>query len=514
MEPNEPDERGSVSGIEQVYAVDAFEQRLDAFLQDRSEEARAVRVGEKETSEQAAIVARYADLFTRPQLETLLGAEEQAAEEERESIARLRITCQEGIVTRELAEREDALENGLLAARVEWDGEKLPLRSAQARLAVEPVYGRRDALGRAVLEVSAGFNDERRDLLTDRNELEGEVSGIADPVARNEDEKAVALRPILDAVDVARVESTPPWVSARAHWLDRLLGPERDETPGQAHAGWIRRLSPLEATYSKERSVEVCLATLQAMGFDLDAEKGIRPDLEDRPQKSPRACVIAADPPRVVHLITRAQGGLHDYEAFLHEAGHALHYAGCDPLLPLSFRRLSRDHALTEIYSFLLDSIAQEPAWHAEHFGLSDADAYENAAGARFSNALLFRRYSAKLGYELEFWSRFATDGATPEGYEERLTAATGIRYPRENYLSDMDAGFYSADYLRAWLRSAQLRAHLRRAIALDWWRHEATGAFLRELFLQGTRPTTDEIAERIGFDPLDTAPLVSELSA
>ena len=51
--------------------------------------------------------------------------------------------------------------------------------------------------------------------------------------------------------------------------------------------------------------------------------------------------MIAADPPRVVHLITRAQGGLHDYEAFLHEAGHALHYAGCDPELPLSFRRLA-----------------------------------------------------------------------------------------------------------------------------------------------------------------------------
>ena len=137
---------------------------------------------------------------------------------------------------------------------------------------------------------------------------------------------------------------------------------------------------------------------MSALGFDLEAERGIRPDLEDRPQKSPRACVIATDPPRVVHLITRAQGGLHDYEAFLHEAGHALHYAGCDPALPLAFRRLARDHALTEIYSFLLDSISCEPGWHAEHFGLSDDEARENADAARFSNTLLFRRYSAKLG--------------------------------------------------------------------------------------------------------------------
>jgi hypothetical protein len=199
--------------------------------------------------------------------------------------------------------------------------------------------------------------------------------------------------------------------------------------------------------------------------------------------------------------------------AFLHEAGHALHYAGCDPSLPLGFRRLSRDHALTEIYSFLLDSVSHEPLWHAEHFELSDEDARENAAGARFSNTLLFRRYSAKLGFELDFWSRFPSDGGTPDGYEERLTAATGIRYPAVNHLADMDAGFYSADYLRAWIRSAQLRARLRRDVGEDWWRRPATGELLRELFREGTRPTTEEIAARIGFEPLDTGPLVAELN-
>jgi hypothetical protein len=249
------------------------------------------------------------------------------------------------------------------------------------------------------------------------------------------------------------------------------------------------------------------------MGFDLDSETGIRTDLEDRPQKAPRACVIPTDPPRLVHLITRAQGGVHDYEAFLHEAGHALHYAGCDPSLPLAFRRLARDHALTEIYSFLLDSVARQPAWHAEHFGLDEARARENAEAAKFSNTILFRRYSAKLGFELDFWSRFPADGGTPDGYEERLTAATGIRYPAENHLADMDQGFYSADYLRAWIRAAQLRAHLRREVGRDWWRLPGTGDLLRALFREGTRPTSEEIAARIGFEPLDTRPLVSELS-
>jgi len=76
-----------------------------------------------------------------------------------------------------------------------------------------------------------------------------------------------------------------------------------------------------------------------------------------------------------------------------------------------------------------------------------------------------------------------------------------------------MDAGFYSADYLRAWIRSAQLRSYLRREVAMDWWRHESTGELLRGLFREGTRPTTEEVAERIGFDPLDVSPLVAELS-
>jgi hypothetical protein len=496
-----------------ALGVEDFEQRFAAYLFERSEEARAVRVGEKETSEQAAIVARYADLFTREQLQALSDAESGAADGAGESIARLRLTCREGIVDRELTEREDELENALLAARVPWDGAELPLRAAQARLAVEPDYPRRDALGAAVVEVSAAFNDVRRDLLSDRNALEADVSGIADPIARSEDEKGVTLRPILDAVDRARIESTGAFTPQRERWFDRLLGPDREETPASAHMAWVRRLSPLEATYTKERSVPVCLTTLRSIGFDLEAEQGIRTDLEDRPQKSPRACVIASDPPRIVHLITRAQGGLSDYEAFLHEAGHALHYAGCDPSLPLAFRRLARDHALTEIYSFLLDSICGEPGWHAEHFGLSDEQATENADAARFSNTLLYRRYSAKLGYELDFWGRFATEGATPEGYAERLTAATGVRYPAANYLSDMDAGFYSADYLRAWIRAAQVRAYLRREVGEDWWRSKGTGAFLRDLFREGTRPTTNEIAARIGFEPLDTEPLVAELT-
>ncbi len=352
-----------------------YEERLARYLFERSEEGRAVRVGEKEISEQAAIVERYRDLFTKAQLETLRDSEASAPEAERELLYRLRKTCEGGIVSAELAAQDDALENRILAARIPWRGEEIPLRTAQAKLAVLPEYRERDELGALYNAENATFNDERLELLTASEELEAELSGIAGAVERNSEEKGISLVELERALDQASRASTGAYDRLRERWFEKLLGPERDEVPTSNHTSYLRRLSPLEATYTKERSVPVCAETLRRLGFDIEQERGIKLDLDDRPQKSPRACVIASDPPNVVHLITRAQGGLHDYGAFLHEAGHALHYAGCDPELPYTFRKLSRDHALTEIYSYILEAITREPGWHAEHFGLSDAQA-------------------------------------------------------------------------------------------------------------------------------------------
>jgi hypothetical protein len=176
------------------------------------------------------------------------------------------------------------------------------------------------------------------------------------------------------------------------------------------------------------------------------------------------------------------------------------------------FRRIARDHALTEIYSYIVEAISREPGWHERYFGLSAEQAAENAEATTFLEALLFRRYEAKLRYELDFWSRFDRDGGDADVYERFLTEATGIRYRRDGYLSDMDAGFYSADYLRAWIRSAQLREHLVNEIGEDWWENPKTGELLRALFLEGTKPSSEEIAGRLGFDPLDTQPLLHEL--
>ncbi len=497
-----------------VLSPTEFESRLERYLFERSEEWRAVRVGEKEVSEQAEIVRRFADLFSREQLDSLRQVEEGESGDRRELLYRLRKTCESGLISAQLAEREDELENRLLATRVSFQGEEMPLRNAQANLAVLSSYADREELGAIQAEASAAFNDDRLELLRATEDLSADYSGIADAVERNEEEKGISLHDLSRALNQASVDSTQSYGVLRDTWFARLLGDEREAVPSSYHTAWMRRLSPLESTYTKDRATEICLQTLEVLGFDLNAQPNIKLDLDDRPQKSPRACVIASDPPKVVHLITRAQGGLHDYQAFLHEAGHALHYAGCDPNLPYIFRRIARDHALTEIFSYIVEAISREPEWHELYFGLSPEQARENAEATTFLEALLYRRYEAKLRFELDFWSGFDGDGVDAAEYERLLTEATGVRYRKEGYLSDMDAGFYSADYLRAWIRSAQLRAHLVGEIGADWWRSPKTGDLLRDLFREGTKPTSEEIAVRLGFDALDTKPLLHEIGA
>jgi len=222
-----------------------YEARLREYYRERSEEARAVRVGEKEVSEQAAIVARYEDLFSRAQLDSLREAEGALSGDERERLYRLRKTCEAGLVSAELAEQQDALENAVLAARVTFRGEELPLRGAQARLAVLDSYADRDELGELATAASAELNPQRRELLVAGEDLEREITGERDPIARTEEEKAISLRDLEQALVAASRATSDAYRVLSDRWFERVLGPDRDQQPSSSHLAYVRRLSPL-----------------------------------------------------------------------------------------------------------------------------------------------------------------------------------------------------------------------------------------------------------------------------
>jgi hypothetical protein len=194
-----------------VLAADGFEEQLARYVYERSEEARAVRVGEKETSEQAAIVARYAELFTREQHAALRGEAAAASPAARERLVRLRESCAGGIVAAELAVETDELENAILAHRLAFKGEIMPLRSAQARLAVLAGYADREELGRLTGDASALFNGRRLALLVQGEALEAELSADPDPVRRSSELKGVDLHELAQALAAASRGQDAVW---------------------------------------------------------------------------------------------------------------------------------------------------------------------------------------------------------------------------------------------------------------------------------------------------------------
>jgi hypothetical protein len=78
--------------------------------------------------------------------------------------------------------------------------------------------------------------------------------------------------------------------------------------------------------------------------------------------------------------------------------------------------------------------------------------------------------------------------------YVELLTDALKIPASPENYLADIDGGFYVTGYLRSWAFEAQLRDFLRTEFGNAWFTRREAGDLLRELWSLGQGPTADAL--------------------
>ncbi len=121
----------------------------------------------------------------------------------------------------------------------------------------------------------------------------------------------------------------------------------------------------------------------------------------------------------------------------------------------------------------------------------------------------MVRRYFGKLIYEL-LLHQDEDFPSNADFYKEALEGATLVEYSRDDYLNDVDTFFYTAGYLRAWIVEAQLRWYLREKFDEEWWRVSEAGDFLKEMWKEGGRLSSDGVSKRCGFDPLNVSVLLS----
>jgi len=261
--------------------------------------------------------------------------------------------------------------------------------------------------------------------------------------------------------------------------------------------------------FPKEGSLKAYFNTLKSMDIDPEAGGRIKIDLEERASKTPRAFCAPIIIPEEIMLVIKPQGGVDDWMALFHEAGHSLHYGYTDPGLEVEYKRIG-DMAVTETYAFLMEYLTHNPSWLMLHTHM-ERSSLSRFLGYQYLYKLFFlRRYSAKLRYEIELHSEKLARGR--ELYTTIMEDELGFRHPGIHYLRDIDDLFYSAQYLRAWMMEATLKRFLQEEYGSEWYHNRRAGEFLRSLWRLGDKPRgMDVLRTLIGIE-LDVRDLIREL--
>jgi oligoendopeptidase F len=262
------------------------------------------------------------------------------------------------------------------------------------------------------------------------------------------------------------------------------------------------RAAEWDPVFPRDGMLPALEVTLGELGIDLHAQQNVELDLEERPNKDPRAFCSPIEVPSRVVLVLKPQGGAEDWRALFHEAGHTEHFAHTDASLSPEERRLG-DNAVTEGWAMLLEYLTTDPVWLERR--LDFPRPYEFAAEGAAQLLWVVRRYCAKFLYELEFHTAEDLTALRPR-YVELLTEATKVEPAAADYLGDIDEGFYASEYLRAWALESHLRAHLRERFGNAWFSRREAGSLLRELWAEGQKPTADELLREVTGESLELA--------
>ncbi len=488
----------------QAYAAEAEE-----FVGAMDREYYLHFAGHKAELEIEPIYARHDGLFQRAAIDELRERLAAAAPGDAERRARYLLDLAVGGFMGEATkEQETALAEREATLEIEVDGRREAYRQATIWQANEPDADLRARIEGARLEVlDAELNPLHVEVTERSHELAGEL-GWPTYRAMCEELKAIDLealerqtRAFAEATDAAYAAKVDPQLRAQAGvGFDSF---RRSDLP------YFFRARGFDSIFPDDRLMEAFERTLEGLGIDLHAQANVRLDTEQRPRKSPRAFCSPVQVPNEVYLVIPRTGGRDDFAALFHEGGHTEHYANVDAGLPFEFRHLG-DNSVTEGFAFLFEHVLAEQAWLRSVMGADDVEAY--LAFARASKLVFLRRYAAKLRYELDLHGGARPLSEMPPLYARLLGEAVGVEWPAVTYLSDVDPGYYAANYLRAWAFETHLRAILRDRFGEEWFTRREAGDLLRSLWREGQRLSADELLAEVTGEQLDFRVMLEEV--
>ena len=500
-----------------TISLDTLRREGDEFHQTISRELYQTGSGLKKTAELQAIYARYANVLSDDVLDMVREQFRNAREgTDEQRSARILLEWQaEARVSRELAgldEREIAWESSAIA-RVE-DGRGIQYQQIAIDIANAKDRDERLRLERARASlVAKEFAPMRQERFQREKDI---VEGLG--IAGSYNATFTALSgvnlPALVAECRAFLRDTQSmWDDVFGEVVRRELGIDPKHAT-RADALALMRAPAFDPYFPSRQMEPQVRRQLSDMGADATANGRVIFDTAEREGKSSRAFCAPVRVPQEVYLVLRPHGGQSDYRTFLHELGHALHFANTRADYPFEYRWLG-DNSVTESYAMLFDHMLHLPGWLGRYteLGAPRIPGFLRAAG--FEELQFLRRYCAKLIYEHELYGGVHAWKSLPDVYVDTLSQATSFRYDRADAFVDVDPRYYAARYLRAWQLQAVIGEALVERFDEDWYRNPRAGPYIVEtLFAEGQRELAHELAERVTSRTLSFAPLVRATEA
>jgi hypothetical protein len=476
--------------------VDVLREDADRFIAELDEEFYLHFSGQKETLELAPVYERHAQLTT---LDTALALGDVARAGTRNDRELWRFACEGylGNFVRDEQERIAELEAKLTAT---VDGDEIAYRNLRPAIMNEPDAGRRERLELARNELTE--THMQPDYVRASRTVHRETERLGAPTYT--DLYRGFAFPLDDLAEQCRDflrDTESLWEEAGDRFFRARVGLGLSEVE-RWDVGRAARAVKWDSAFPAERMIPALEATLADCGIDLHAQENVELDLDDRPNKDPRAFCTPIEIPGRVILVIKPSGGPDDWDALFHEAGHTEHFAHTSAALTVEEKRLG-DNAVTEGWAMLLEHLVDDPVWLSRRLDFPRPHEYAAEGAARL--LWFVRRYCAKLLYEVELHS--APDPTTMRRrYVELLGDALKVEPSDTDYLADVDTGFYVSQYLRSWAFEAQLRAYLREKFGNAWFTKRDAGSLLRELWAEGQKPTADELLNEVAGERLELA--------
>ncbi len=484
-------------------------QSLEKFIYEINTESRLARVGLKKEQKIAPIVKKYQWLFNLPTINFVKKAyEEEKNEDTKKQLKLLLFELSESFLYSKVASLEDKIETFFNKSEVEVDKEKIAYYNLGPLISKTADFKKRERLQDAGWQVVKKANPQILLMLkTSLKSLKKDL-GFVGEIDFYQKKKTIDYSQFYRLVQKINSQLQGLYQEKMGKFVQENLNVPWKNLRN-CHLSYLTGLNRFDQYFPKEKIMPVFEASMKDLGFVIRKQTNIKIDTADRPGKNPRAVCYSSRVPEEIHLIIKPIGGFYDFTAFFHEGGHSEHYANMQASLPFAYRYLSSSYASSELYSYLFESLTRNPLWLEKYLNLPKKIAKQVAYDSEMINFCLLIRYLGKFSYEYQLFSNGDfTKG--PQLYAQTLTKFTNFVYNPISYLHDMDSGFYSADYLRAWIGEAQLIVFLEKKFGQNWFEEKRAGDLLKKMWEPGLKFDLEEIIERnkIG-KAFDIQPLV-----